>query len=451
MSKVDNKKIKAYWSKKSSKQIIEEGEELIMRDEEFKEMKENELKEENKKGLLYYIKKHKVSFVAALAALGVTISVVGYHNNKSKEEITNDNELEEAINNYEIDPNEINVFENPISEVVEEPEVKKPLTGEETVEPDKKEEIEKTNEEKTDVNEEKLVQAPSNNINNTSKTTTQTKPIIKEESKTTDWIMDMPDIYYNPDIYYTNDSVLVTVMATEEIKASEGWTLSEDKMSMSKRYYENTIEMVTVNNLRGQNKTVEVNVWQIDRQFDLVSVSYEEIRYNQVLVTITSNEELQPLDGWTLSEDLKSLSRIYTKTTKEQVIIKDLAGNNQVVDINVKIKERSYSSNSSSSSGGGNSNPGGDPNPGGNDPKPGDNTNKDNTGVRDEDTIGSGGNTGITSGEEDDIVMSGMSLETTEASLVALYTLRQEIIDGKTFEYLRLDHYEETSTLKLTK
>ena len=54
-----------------------------------------------------------------------------------------------------------------------------------------------------------------------------------------------------------------------------------------------------------------------------------------VTVTITSNEEVQAIQGWRLSSDKKTLTREYTKNTTETITIKDLAGNETKVDIEI--------------------------------------------------------------------------------------------------------------------
>ena len=54
-----------------------------------------------------------------------------------------------------------------------------------------------------------------------------------------------------------------------------------------------------------------------------------------VKVTITSNEEIQEVEGWTLSSDKKILTKEYTENTTENITIKDLAGNETQVDIEI--------------------------------------------------------------------------------------------------------------------
>ena len=54
-----------------------------------------------------------------------------------------------------------------------------------------------------------------------------------------------------------------------------------------------------------------------------------------VTVTITSNEEIQEVEGWTLSSDKKVLTKEYSENTKETITIKDLAGNEAQANIEI--------------------------------------------------------------------------------------------------------------------
>ena len=54
-----------------------------------------------------------------------------------------------------------------------------------------------------------------------------------------------------------------------------------------------------------------------------------------VKVTITSNEEVQELEGWTLSTNKNILTKEYTENTKETITIKDLAGNETKANIEI--------------------------------------------------------------------------------------------------------------------
>lgn len=136
----------------------------------------------------------------------------------------------------------------------------------------------------------------------------------------------------------TNANVIVTITSNKVIQAPEGWTLSGDKKSIQKTYSENTRETVTITSENSETIEQEIVIQNIDKQAPNVNVSYnpENTTAQSVTVTITSDEELQPLDGWQLSSDRKSLIKVYNQNTSETVIVKDLASNSTEVNIDVK-------------------------------------------------------------------------------------------------------------------
>lgn len=64
-------------------------------------------------------------------------------------------------------------------------------------------------------------------------------------------------------------------------------------------------------------------------EYDKKDQTKENIR-----VTIKANEEIQEIEGWTLSEDKKQLTKEYTENTSEKIIVKDFVGNEVEVVIN---------------------------------------------------------------------------------------------------------------------
>lgn len=145
----------------------------------------------------------------------------------------------------------------------------------------------------------------------------------------------------------TKENVTATISAGEELQEVEGWTLSADKMSMTKVYTANTVaegEKVVITDLAGNTAEVTVIVTNIDKEAPTGTVSYSEEKNtkNDVTATITSEEELKPVAGWTLSADKKSMSKTYTANTEtaETVTISDLAGNTADVTVEVANIDR---------------------------------------------------------------------------------------------------------------
>lgn len=141
--------------------------------------------------------------------------------------------------------------------------------------------------------------------------------------------MDMVDpectVTYSNNGNPTNKDVTVTIQANEQLQPVEGWTLSDDGMSLTKTYSDNTSETVTVKDLTGNAIEVPVNVTGIDKLGPTVTVKNETTE-DGVLVTIETNEPIQTPDGWTKVSDTK-YTKLYTENTSEDIIVYDLAGN----------------------------------------------------------------------------------------------------------------------------
>ena len=136
----------------------------------------------------------------------------------------------------------------------------------------------------------------------------------------------------------TNQKVTVTIKANEEIQKPEGWELSSDNKTITKEYTENIEETVTIKDLAGNETKQKITINNIDKTAPEVEVSYSttEETEGSVTVEIQANEELQSLTGWNLSTDQKKLTREYSRNTKETVTVKDIAGNEKQVEINIQ-------------------------------------------------------------------------------------------------------------------
>ena len=66
-----------------------------------------------------------------------------------------------------------------------------------------------------------------------------------------------------------------------------------------------------------------------------ISKNITEITNNNVIVSLNSNKQLQELEGWDLSEDKKVLTKEYENNQDETITVKDLAGNEIIVNISV--------------------------------------------------------------------------------------------------------------------
>lgn len=73
----------------------------------------------------------------------------------------------------------------------------------------------------------------------------------------------------------------------------------------------------------------------LDRTPPKLNVTYSktDITNGNVVVTIKSNEKIKNVEGWTISEDKETLTKIYESNKTEDIEIFDLAGNKSVANI----------------------------------------------------------------------------------------------------------------------
>lgn len=151
---------------------------------------------------------------------------------------------------------------------------------------------------------------------------------------------DPPIIAIEKDIEtLTNKDVTVSINSNEELKKKDEWKFIEEKMS--KTYSANTSEVVEFEDIAGNKTSVEIKITNIDKTPADIEVAYK-VSEDKVIVTLTSNEEIQKIDGWTLDTTQKIAQKEYLTNQSETIEILDLAGNSTEVDIDVNQIEESH-------------------------------------------------------------------------------------------------------------
>ncbi len=81
-----------------------------------------------------------------------------------------------------------------------------------------------------------------------------------------------------------------------------------------------------------------INFYNIDVHAPILEVKYSttETTNQDVIVTISSNEPLKGVNGWKLSADKKTLTRIYSENAQENIEIANLSGNVSIASIDIK-------------------------------------------------------------------------------------------------------------------
>ena len=133
----------------------------------------------------------------------------------------------------------------------------------------------------------------------------------------------------------TNRNVEVTLTANEDVQSVEGFT-KVDNRTYKKTYTSNAKENVTVYDIAGNKTVVTVEVTNIDKTAPEVKVTYstKEITYDAVEVTLTANENVQAIEGFTKVDD-RTYKKTFAKNTDINVDVFDIAGNKTVVNISI--------------------------------------------------------------------------------------------------------------------
>ena len=96
------------------------------------------------------------------------------------------------------------------------------------------------------------------------------------------WIdKESPQINVNYETINNGQAVQVTIQANEELKAIEGWTLSKDRLSISKTFDENQTKTIQLSDLAGNIVETTINVQNIEQP--------EDENQNNTTNTITGN------------------------------------------------------------------------------------------------------------------------------------------------------------------
>ncbi len=174
--------------------------------------------------------------------------------------------------------------------------------------------------------------------------------MVKINVANIDKIAPMAEVSYDI-TFATNKDVIATITANEEIQKIEGWNLQKDGKTLTKTYKLNNEETVTVTDLAGNTLDINIKITNIDKDAPKVQLNYSttESTTEDVVVTIISNKEMKEINGWKLSSDKKSMTKIYSENTTETIIIMDLLGNSTDAEILIsninKVTDKESNSN----------------------------------------------------------------------------------------------------------
>ena len=139
-------------------------------------------------------------------------------------------------------------------------------------------------------------------------------------------------VSYDPTIK-TTKTVTATIKTNKPVNKVNGWTLSEDKMTLTKDYSENITEVVHLMDEENMTADVEVIITNIDELSAIVTYSTKDKTSSPVTATMKTNKPVKKVEGWTLSDDGMTLSKEYSVNTTETVHLVDIYNKTKDVQI----------------------------------------------------------------------------------------------------------------------
>ena len=138
----------------------------------------------------------------------------------------------------------------------------------------------------------------------------------------------------------TNENVVVTIIANEELKELDGWTLSLDKKELSKEFSENETNIVVIEDLAGNKTNVAYSISNIDKVLpEVVEVNQKfNSTTNMVDVTIKFSEEVTTKNNENIEVTGNEVTLHYSESKTETIEFTDLAGNKNTYELVVNYE-----------------------------------------------------------------------------------------------------------------
>ncbi len=129
--------------------------------------------------------------------------------------------------------------------------------------------------------------------------------------------------------YSTEELTAENVIATIEFTNRTHVTITNNEGSDKHTFEDNGEFTFTYVDDYGMTGETKAEVTWMDKKAPTLSVKYSTTQKTKdsIVVTMVSDEEVQNVEGWNLSSDKKTLTKTYTDNVDENVIVKDLLGN----------------------------------------------------------------------------------------------------------------------------
>ncbi len=135
----------------------------------------------------------------------------------------------------------------------------------------------------------------------------------------------------------------VSITFDKEMNTVAGWDLSSDKKTFTKKFTDNFTNNIEFSDIYGNKVLVAVEVSNIE-DLKVINQKYNALNSTKNTVTITFNKPMEQISGWTLSADLKTLTKTFFKNYNGNIMFVDIYGNTifeSIVISNIKMENNS--------------------------------------------------------------------------------------------------------------
>ena len=128
----------------------------------------------------------------------------------------------------------------------------------------------------------------------------------------------------------------IIISSPNELSSLEGFQLSSDKHSLSKMIYSDIDKEYTVKDVLGNSRVVKIKYYFVNEPLNIkVNYSITKLSNENVVVTLTANHELKEIEGFSLSDDKYSLTKVYMTNTKKTILVESVDGLQKDITINI--------------------------------------------------------------------------------------------------------------------
>ena len=138
----------------------------------------------------------------------------------------------------------------------------------------------------------------------------------------------------------TNEDVTITIEDETEVEVKVTLDGTEIEYSEDEPFTEEGVYELTITDEAFNEEKITFTIDKTAPSVNTMTYSPNAHTQDDVTITIELSEKIQPIEGWTLSDDETTLTKVFSENAKGKVVITDIAGNEITKEYNVSNIDR---------------------------------------------------------------------------------------------------------------